>query len=218
MGNTKMMLAFIPAMLLLFAVASAQPERAIQFQKYIVKEGETPGLIAEKFNVKKKDFLMLNNFPSNVVLKTGQEVLIRQLIQGETPIEEGAYGGAYSARNGRTTEPTAIDEKEESAPKAPARPETPNAVTAAKKANEHTETSAEAPANKTAPPPAPAKSTQTGPGGTKYVVSEGNYHIVEKGQTFYRIALIYGLTVDKLKELNDMTNTTISVGQKLRVK
>jgi len=218
MRNRRIMFAFVPAMLLLFTVATAQPERAIQFQKYIVKDGETPGLIAEKFNVKKKDFLMLNNFPSNVVLKQGQEVLIRQLIQGETPIEEGVYGGSYSARNGRTTEPVAIDEKEEPAPKAPVRPDAPNAVTAAKKASAHAETSAEPTAAKAAPAPAPAKSTQTGPGGTKYVVSESNYHIVEKGQTFYRIALIYGLTVDKLKELNDMTNTTISVGQKLKVK
>jgi membrane-bound lytic murein transglycosylase D len=213
MGNRKLMIAFIPAMLLLFAMVSAQPERAIQFQKYIVKEGETPGIIAEKFNVKKKDFLMLNNFPSNVVLKPGEEVLIRQLIQGETPIEEGAYGGSYSARNGSTVSPARAEEKkEEPAPKAPVRPNTPNAVTAAK------EKPAEAVVEKPAPPPAPPKSTQTGPGGTKYVVSDNSYHIVEKGQTFYRIALIYGLTVDQLKALNNMTNTTISVGQKLKVK
>ena len=53
--------------------------------------------------------------------------------------------------------------------------------------------------------------------GTKYKVAESGYHTVEKGQTFYRIALIYGLSVDELKALNNLSNTTISVGQKLRV-
>jgi LysM repeat protein len=42
--------------------------------------------------------------------------------------------------------------------------------------------------------------------------------VVEKGQTFYRIALIYGLTIDQLKALNNMSNTNIAVGQKLKVR
>ena len=56
-----------------------------------------------------------------------------------------------------------------------------------------------------------------GPHGEVYNVSKTGYHIVGKGQTFYRIALIYGLSVEELKQLNGMSNTNISVGQKLKV-
>jgi len=194
---------------------SAQPERAIQFQKYIVKEGETPGYIAEKFNIKKKDFLMLNNFPSNITLKPGEEVLIRQLKEGEKSVEEGGSGGQYSANNGSNTNFVITDEDEPASKPAAKPAPVKKSSGASSSANPPpAETSAASPP----PAPAPPKSTQTGPNGTKYVVSENSYHIVEKGQTFYRIALIYGLTVDQLKQLNNMTNTNISVGQKLRVK
>ena len=63
-----------------------------------------------------------------------------------------------------------------------------------------------------------AKTTVVGPDGTKYEVSADGYHVVKYGQTFYRIALIYGLTIKQLQDLNNMNSPAISVGQKLRVK
>ncbi len=44
------------------------------------------------------------------------------------------------------------------------------------------------------------------------------FHTVEKGDTLYSISRRYGLTVNALKQLNNLTNDTISIGQKLRVK
>ncbi len=44
------------------------------------------------------------------------------------------------------------------------------------------------------------------------------FHTVEKGDTLYNVSRRYGLTVDALKKLNNMTSDTISIGQKLRVK
>ena len=44
------------------------------------------------------------------------------------------------------------------------------------------------------------------------------YHLVKKGDTLYRIALRYNITVDYLKKLNEITFDTISVSQRLRVK
>lgn len=44
------------------------------------------------------------------------------------------------------------------------------------------------------------------------------YHTVEKGDTLYNVSRRYGLTVDALKKLNNLTADTISIGQKLRVK
>jgi len=44
------------------------------------------------------------------------------------------------------------------------------------------------------------------------------YHIVVKGDTLYNLALRYDITVDYLKKLNNMTDNTLSIGQRLRVK
>ncbi len=43
-------------------------------------------------------------------------------------------------------------------------------------------------------------------------------HIVTKGETLYRIAREYGLTVDELKKRNNLSADTIRIGQKLSVK
>jgi LysM repeat protein len=44
------------------------------------------------------------------------------------------------------------------------------------------------------------------------------YHTVEKGETVYRISQKYGLSVQKLQEMNSLdANTTIHIGQKLIV-
>lgn len=44
------------------------------------------------------------------------------------------------------------------------------------------------------------------------------YHSVVKGDTLYNISRRYGLTVDALKALNNLTSDNISIGQQLRVK
>ncbi|MCY1536008.1 LysM domain protein [compost metagenome] len=44
-----------------------------------------------------------------------------------------------------------------------------------------------------------------------------NYYIVKSGDTLFRIAQQYKLTVDELKSLNQLKEDTIKVGQKLRV-
>jgi LysM repeat protein len=44
------------------------------------------------------------------------------------------------------------------------------------------------------------------------------YHTVEKGDTLYNISRRYGITVDMLKQLNNMTDNNIKIGQQLRVK
>ena len=44
------------------------------------------------------------------------------------------------------------------------------------------------------------------------------YHTVEKGDTLYNISRRYGITVDALKQLNNLVDNNIGIGQKLRVK
>ena len=42
-------------------------------------------------------------------------------------------------------------------------------------------------------------------------------HIVKKGDTLYNISKRYGISVARLKELNNLTNNIISINQRLRV-
>lgn len=44
------------------------------------------------------------------------------------------------------------------------------------------------------------------------------YHTVEKGQTLYRLSVIYKVSVDSIKQLNNLTNNTIKIGSSVRVK
>ncbi len=55
--------------------------------------------------------------------------------------------------------------------------------------------------------------------GNDYKAPDNNYvsYIVEKGDSLYSIANKFGTTVDKIKELNDLTNNTLQVGTSIIV-
>ena len=48
--------------------------------------------------------------------------------------------------------------------------------------------------------------------------SEDNVYVVKKGDTLYSISRKFNISVDKLKEINNIKTNTISVGQQLIVK
>lgn len=45
----------------------------------------------------------------------------------------------------------------------------------------------------------------------------GEYYTVKSGDTLWTISRVYGLTVDELKKLNNLTSNTLSVGQTLKI-
>ena len=186
-----------------FSFSQAQSkEKLPRFQEHYVRDRETPSSIAQDFNIRLKDFLMLNNFPDEVKLKPGQKVLIRILKDNENVAKESPY------------KPVTAEEKQPKETSAPA--EKPVAVKekhTAKTVSSETSTTTTY-ATRT---PAVDQSQLVGPNGAKYEMTGGNFHVVQKGQTFYRIALIYGLKIEELKELNNMTTTDIKVGQELRI-
>jgi len=71
-------------------------------------------------------------------------------------------------------------------------------------------------------PPAPVPPRVVNPTGTPSTTIPaapgGQVHIVAAGETLYAISRRYGLTVDALKQLNQLGGNTISVGQRLRVR
>lgn len=178
---------------LFFGCSSAQKKEVLpKFQEHIVRDRETASSIAAEFNIKLKDFLLINYFPDSVKLKPGQKVLIRQLKDGETVEKEGAY---YASKPAEVSSKNTTESKKSSA--------------APKKEVAETKTETSAKADNSNP--------LVGPNGARYELSSGGFHVVQKGQTFYRIALIYHLTIDELKALNNMTTTDIKVGQELKI-
>jgi len=49
-------------------------------------------------------------------------------------------------------------------------------------------------------------------------IRNGEKHIVAEKETLFSVARLYGLTVDELKQLNNLTDNALSVGQALTVK
>ncbi len=60
------------------------------------------------------------------------------------------------------------------------------------------------------------KETGTEPVSTETGTPE--YHIVQPGETLYRIHVKYGISIEKLKKLNGLKNNTIRVGQKIKLR
>lgn len=48
-------------------------------------------------------------------------------------------------------------------------------------------------------------------------LENGKYHVVQAGETLYRISQLYKISVDDLKALNQLSDNNIKVGQKLMV-
>lgn len=81
-------------------------------------------------------------------------------------------------------------------------------------------------------PPDPVPGTNTNTGGAPGSVvapstpapqtvpgtASGNFHTVAKGDTLYNISRRYGTTVARIKQLNNMTNDNIQIGQSLRIR
>lgn len=201
--------------LMLIAFTTQAQERLPQFLKHTVRQGENVSTLTQKYGIKAGDFYLLNDFPSDVKLSAGQVVLIRKLKDGEqAPMQEDA---PVTRKNVTKTEVTEVVETPTSTTTTTT--ETKVKTTPAKTVSTtNTEVKTVTTAAATERPVASTKAVEVAPNGTEYKVTQSDFHIVEKGQTFYRVALIYGLTVDDLKALNNLSNTTIAVGQKLRVR
>lgn len=50
------------------------------------------------------------------------------------------------------------------------------------------------------------------------VQNSENYHTVQKGDTLYSLSKKYNLTVDELMKLNNMSNNSLSIDQKIKIK
>ena len=80
-----------------------------------------------------------------------------------------------------------------------------------------------APAEKTAPAiapvvtPSPAVSPAVGAGTPKGGPATFRTHVVEQDEDIYSVAMMWGVSVDKIKEVNGLTSTALKPGQRLKI-
>jgi len=188
-----------------------------KFLKHKVRQGETIGSIAAKYEADKNYILMLNDFPPSVKLNAGDVVLIRELKPGEEQVKETRDFVETSSSTYTPPAPKSEPVKSEKVSENVKYERIVDIKPEVKKA-ERTVALSSAP---TSDPKAGA-SAQAGDvvnfNGTTYSVADDGYHIVEKGQTLYRLSVIYKTSVDKIKSLNGLTSNDVPVGTKLKVK
>ena len=53
---------------------------------------------------------------------------------------------------------------------------------------------------------------------TKKAIPSSGFHVIQKGETLYRLSKIYDIPIEQLMELNQLTSYTIKAGEKLLLK
>lgn len=53
--------------------------------------------------------------------------------------------------------------------------------------------------------------------GAKYIPISGNYYTVQRGDSLWSIAKKFGITVNELKDANNLSSNTLSIGQLLKI-
>jgi membrane-bound lytic murein transglycosylase D len=157
---------------------------------HIVKMGETVKTIALKYNVNVEDIMTWNQL-STAILSVGQELKVKQ----KTEIKK-----TIIIQTANTTNQTA--------------PKPQN--------NTQTNVQNQKPVNNTNTvnhKPANQNTTVNNKPQNKKPAETKKYHTVKKGDTFTRIAVNNGLSIQQLKTLNPGVNAgSIYVGQKIRIK
>ncbi|MBO0931108.1 LysM peptidoglycan-binding domain-containing protein [Fibrella aquatilis] len=198
-----------------------------------VRPGDTFTIIAQRYRLTVPELLKLNNWQLSKPLVVGQQLVV------------GAEPAAIStpATSASTTTPPRVAGTPVSPPVGSARrPTTPTSP--APKSREYAESVVDVDKRPVMPTPASASTASAGvlakstpvrptttskPTAGQRLVNEarvetpkvnGNsyYHIVQAGQTVYRVALINKVSVPDVMRWNNLSNYTIEIGQRILIK
>ncbi|MBM3452723.1 MAG: LysM peptidoglycan-binding domain-containing protein [Bacteroidetes bacterium] len=159
---------------------------------HVVKMGETVKSIAQKYNVNTEDIMTWNQL-STAILSVGQEIKVKQKAEIKTPPvnQKESMINQTAPKTQNTTQTNIQNQK----------PQTNTNNVTQKPTNQNTTV---------------IKNIKPE---NKKPVETKKYHTVKKGDTFTRIAVNNGLTVQQLKTLNPGINAgKIRAGQKIRIK
>lgn len=202
---------------------------------HFVKEGETMFDISQTYGIKLNKLLQRNRMEKGMEPATGQSVKLRgskvkerPALRGEAAPAKPVNGERIDLEEAPTTQPptrpvTVQPERESgirpvttpSATPTPTSPATPNTTP------EVAPPVPPAPVRPEEPKPEPRPATpvtQPSPTPTPPPAVTPVYHTVERGDTLWNISQRYQTTVAAIRQLNNMTNDNIQLGQRLRVK
>lgn len=188
-----------------------------------VRRGETIAKIAQKYGVSTRDIKKWNGLRSNK-LKSGAKlkIIVRELI----PEAREQQSGSSSNNNGvdiviNTPEVVPADTTTVPADSiAPAvEPVVPAEVTEVSAEDSDVEESADGDAEVESDTAPEQEETiaEAEPEPAKPAAPQTRIHRVKKGENLYGIAKKYGTTVKRLQELNNLSDSRINIGQRLKI-
>ncbi|MCG8184176.1 LysM peptidoglycan-binding domain-containing protein [Tenacibaculum piscium] len=173
-----------------------------------VKKGETLSTIARKYNLKLAKLYQLNSVANFDALKIGQEIVVGY---AKNSSEKKAFLNTPTTQSVQKSKEKSKEKTEEvtenitktinlSEFKLDKKPKQAKQIKQVKDVK-------------------PIKQVKQSKQKVKEVKENtSTYHVVATGETLYRIATQYKISVKKIKELNDIKNNTIAIGQKLKIK
>ena len=186
-------------------------ETTVKYHK--VKRGETIGAIAKKYGTTTKAIRSNNRIGRKSGVRAGQSLKIitttRRYLPKPEPVDTMPQ-----------VEPAPADSLQP-APMAPAAGMSGDSIAAAA-ATDTTAVSEQASqvaqAMAAAPAPAPAKpKAQSKPKTTAKAAPKATTHTVRKGDSLFKLAKRYGVTVDAIRSANGMKGSDIKIGQKIKI-
>ncbi len=213
-----------------------QPVAEVQAKTYVVKSGDSIGLIAKRFKVPSKDIMSLNKITNANKIRIGQKLTLPGYVDLNAPapartakakkvVKVALSGDVYVVKSGDTLGHIAVAHK--------------TTVRAIKQANSLTSDKVhigqklalpkgaakveKAPAVEGAAPvegEAPAVDG-TVPGPVEVVApapkSNEVLHVVEPNQDLSSIAMMYGVRAEEVIQLNSLSSPDVKVGQTLKI-
>ena len=212
------------------------PVAEVQAKTYVVKSGDSIGLIAKRFKVPSKDILSLNKITNANKIRIGQKLTLPGYVDLNVPapaktakakkaVKVATSGDAYVVKSGDTLGHIAVAHK--------------TTVKAIKQANSLTSDKVrigqklalpkgaakveKAPAVEGAAPvesavpavegagPVPAEGVAPAPKSNEVL------HVVEPNQDLSSIAMMYGVRAEEVIKLNSLSSPDVKVGQTLKI-
>ncbi|NID11798.1 LysM peptidoglycan-binding domain-containing protein [Fibrivirga algicola] len=207
----------------------SRPTAATQVSMYTVKDGDTHSGVAQQFNLSLADLMTWNNLSYRKPLVAGQRLVVRKPappvpIETARPVpNQPTLLDADPAVNQAitTTKPTVTGASGTSSTSVATRPPVGTVPAGGVRENSESPVDIDYPVKapvKAPIPPRPERLVNSIRVETPKTNGRSYYHVVQRGQTVYRVALINKVSVQNVMRWNNLTNYTIEIGQRILIR
>ena len=214
------------------------PVAEVQTKTYVVKSGDSLGLIAKRFKVPAKDLMSLNKITNANKIRIGQKLTVPGYVDLNAPAPARTHkagkaavasGNVYVVKSGDTLGHIAVAHK--TTVKALKQVNSlasdkvhvgqkialPKGAAKAEKATDVKEAAPVAPGGET--PVATEAAPVAGEGVAPVPPPKSNevMHVVEPNQDLNSIAMMYGVRAEEVIKLNNLSSPDVKVGQTLKI-